>query len=65
MLTFCYNEDHRPEALAGQHVDLVMAAAITYALRHQQRMSVVEKAEPPREKLIDRLERQQRRRRIR
>ena len=63
MLTFCYNEDHRPEALAGKHDDLVMAAAITYAIRHQQRMSVIEKAEPPREKLIDRLERQKRGRR--
>jgi hypothetical protein len=38
MLTFCYNEDHRPEALAGKHDDLVMAAAIAYAVRHQQRM---------------------------
>ena len=63
MLTFCYNEDHRPEALAGKHDDLVMAAAITYAIRHQQRMSVIEKAEPPREKLIDKLERQKRGRR--
>ena len=63
MLTFCYNEDHRPEALAGKHDDLVMAAAITYAIRHQQRTTVTEKTEPPREKLIDRLERQQRRRR--
>ena len=61
MLTFCYNEDHRPEALAGKHDDLVMAAAITYAIRHQQRTTVREKPEPPREKLIDRLERQQRR----
>jgi len=64
MLTFCYNEDHRPEALAGKHDDLVMAAAITYAIRHQQRVTVTEKTEPPREKLIDRLERQQRRKRI-
>ena len=39
MLTFCYNEDHRPEALAGKHDDLVMAAAICYAARHQQRMT--------------------------
>ena len=61
MLTFCYNEDHRPEALAGKHDDLVMAAAITYAIRHQQSMTVQEKVEPPREKLIDKLERQQRR----
>ena len=62
MLTFCYNEDHRPEALAGKHDDLVMAAAITYAIRHQQRMTVTEQAEPPKEKLITRLERQQRHR---
>lgn len=41
MLTFCYNEDHRPEALAGKHDDLVMAAAIAYAVRHQQRMTAV------------------------
>ena len=61
MLTFCYNEDHRPEALAGKHDDLVMAAAITYAIRHQQSTTVQEKTEPPREKLINRLERQQRR----
>jgi hypothetical protein len=34
-----------------------------YAIRHQQRMSVTERAEPPREKLIDKLEREKRRRR--
>ena len=62
MLTFCYNEDHRPEALAGKHDDLVMAAAITYAIRHQQTTVITEKTEPPREKLITKLERQQRRR---
>ena len=39
MLTFCYNEDHRPEALAGKHDDLVMAAAICCAAREQQRMT--------------------------
>ena len=61
MLTFCYNEDHRPEALAGKHDDLVMAAAITYAIRHQQTTVITEKTEPPREKLITKLERQQRR----
>ena len=63
MLTFCYNEDHRPESLAGQHDDMVMAAAITYAIRHQQRTNILEKPEQPREKLIDKLERRQRRRR--
>ena len=38
MLTFVYNEDHRPEAMAGKHDDLVMGAAIVYAVRHQQQM---------------------------
>lgn len=63
MLTFTYNEDHRPEAMAGKHDDLVMAAAITYAIRHQQSMSVQEKQEPKHEKLIDKLDRRNRRRR--
>ena len=36
MLVFIYNEDHRPEAMVGQHDDLVMAAAIGYAVRWQQ-----------------------------
>lgn len=60
MLTFCYNEDHRPEALAGKHDDLVMGAAITYAVRHQQRMTVITEPEKPREKLIDQMKRQKR-----
>ena len=60
MLTFCYNEDHRPEALAGKHDDLVMGAAITYAVRHQQRMTVLTEPEKPREKLIDQTKRQKR-----
>ena len=64
MLTFCYNEDHRPEALAGKHDDLVMAAAITYAVRHQQRMTVLTEPEKPREKLIDQMKRQKRTRRV-
>ena len=59
MLTFCYNEDHRPEALAGKHDDLVMAAAIAYAARHQQRMTAETAETKPKEKLITRLERQQ------
>ena len=65
MLTFCYNEEHLAEALSGKHDDLVMAAAICYAVRHQQRMSDELPREKPREKLIDRLERRQRRRRRR
>lgn len=60
MLTFCYNEDHRPEALAGKHDDLVMGAAITYTVRHQQRMTVLTEPEKPREKLIDQMKRQKR-----
>lgn len=63
MLTFCYNEDHRPEALAGKHDDLVMAAAIAYAVRHQQRMTVLTEPERPKEKLIDKMQRQKRTRR--
>lgn len=63
MLVFCYNEDHRPEALAGKHDDLVMGAAITYAARHQQRMTVLTEPEKPREKLIDQVKRQKRTRR--
>lgn len=63
MLTFTYNEDHRAEAMAGKHDDLVLSAAICYSVRHQQRMSVLETPEPRREKLIDKLERQNRRRR--
>lgn len=64
MLTFCYNEDHRPEALAGKHDDLVMGAAITYAARHQQRMTVLMEPEKPREKLIDQMKRQKRAKRV-
>lgn len=64
MLTFCYNEDHRPEALAGKHDDLVMGAAITYAVRHQQRMTVLTEPEKPREKLIDQMKRQKRAERV-
>jgi len=63
MLTFAYNEDHRAEAMAGKHDDLVMAAAICYATRHQQRSTVLEKPEPKHEKLITQLERRSRRRR--
>ena len=65
MLSFCYNEDHRPEALAGRHDDCVMAAAIAYAARHQQSMTDTKRAEPVREKLIAQLEREQRRARRR
>ena len=62
MLTFCYNEDHRPEALAGKHDDMVMACAITYAIRHQQSTAAAETPEPKREKLITEIRRKQTRR---
>lgn len=38
MRVFQYNADHRPEALPGEHDDLVMALAIAYAIREQQSM---------------------------
>lgn len=62
MLTFAYNGD-KPEALEGEHDDLVMAAAICYQSRAQQRYTVLEKPEERPVKLIDRLEKQNRRRR--
>lgn len=60
MLVFIYNEDHRPEAMVGEHDDMVMAAAICHAIRHQQRMSLPDEPEVKPEKLIDRIHRQQR-----
>lgn len=40
MRVFQYNADHRPEALPGEHDDLVMALAIANAIRPQQRMTM-------------------------
>lgn len=40
MLHFVYNEDRRPEAEAGEHDDLVMAAAICHFARSQQRVTM-------------------------
>jgi phage terminase large subunit len=65
MLTFVYNEDHRPEAMMGHHDDMVMSAAIAYAVRHQQRTSVEIAPPPKQEKLIDQLEKRNHRRRRR
>lgn len=36
MLTFQYNGQRRPEAMAGEHDDLVMALAIAHGIRSQQ-----------------------------
>lgn len=45
MLTFVKNEKGRPEALTGKHDDLVMAAAITYGIRKQQRFTLEDEEE--------------------
>lgn len=42
MLQFVYNANHRPEAMAGAHDDLVMAAAIAYDIRPRQSMADAE-----------------------
>ncbi len=39
MLTFIRSENGKPEAIVGKHDDLVMAAAITYGIRTQQRVT--------------------------
>lgn len=44
MRVFQYNADHRPEALPGEHDDLVMALAIANAIRPQQRMTMPDEA---------------------
>ncbi len=62
MLTFAYNGD-KPEALEGEHDDLVMAAAICYQSRSQQRFTVIEKPEERPVKLIDKIEPRNKRRR--
>ena len=36
MLTFQYNDSRRPEAMPGEHDDLVMALAIAHGIRSQQ-----------------------------
>lgn len=37
MITFVYDENRKPQAAAGEHDDLVMAAAIAHTARTQQR----------------------------
>jgi phage terminase large subunit len=44
MITFQYNQDRRPEAMAGEHDDLVMALAIAHYIRTQQ--EVLDEPEP-------------------
>lgn len=40
MLTFVYGKDRKPQAADGEHDDLVMATAIAYQARSQQRYTV-------------------------
>lgn len=47
MLCFQYNADRRPEAMPGEHDDLVMALAIAHGVRGQQDMTL----QPEKEKL--------------
>ena len=42
MLTFVYDKNRKPQAASGQHDDLVMAAAICYSIRGQQRYTIAE-----------------------
>jgi phage terminase large subunit len=42
MLTFVRNENSKPEAQKGKHDDLILALAITYYIRGQQRMTIFE-----------------------
>lgn len=53
MLSFAKNGKGKPEALPGKHDDLVMALAIAYHIRPQQRMTVLEQREAPRKRLAD------------
>ncbi len=48
MLTFVYDERRRPQAEEGAHDDCVMALAIAWYIRPQQRMTVLNDPEKPR-----------------
>lgn len=48
MLSFVYNEHRRPEAMQGEHDDLVMALAIAHYIRSQQSVYVTP---PPAERV--------------
>ena len=47
MLTFQYNDSRRPEAMPGEHDDLVMALAIAHGVRGQQ--DCMERPDPARQ----------------
>lgn len=65
MLSFIRNENMRPEAAAGMHDDLVMAAAIAHHIRDQQSYTSREVPEERKKKLIDKLDPKHRYRRKR
>ena len=52
MLTFIKNERGRPEAMEGEHDDLVMGLAITYYIREQQIFKLYPK-EVPMQQIVD------------
>lgn len=53
MLTFIRSDAGRPEAVQGEHDDLVMALAIAHEIRKQQRVTPLEEAENPKPRLKD------------
>lgn len=65
MLLFQFNAHGRPEAVSGEHDDLVMAAAICQMARAQQRTTPDLPPTPQREKLVTQWQRQSGSRRIR
>ena len=61
MLLFQYDEHGKPQAISGEHDDLVMSAAICQLARSQQNTERAEAPERTPEKLIDKWEREKRR----
>ena len=63
MLVFIRNEHMRPEAAAGEHDDLVMAAAICHGIRDQQSVEITKQTKQKQGKLREQLEKGKRTRR--
>lgn len=63
MLVFVRNKHMRPEALPGEHDDLVMAAAICHGIREQQAAVQMEKPVEKKKTLREQLEGKNRRKR--
>ena len=57
MLVFQYDRDGKPQAVEGEHDDLVLCAAICHMARTQQETEIAEEPQPVREKLIKQWER--------